>query len=44
MKTISQVIKLTGVSARTLQYYDEIDLHMKILHQNYLKLKIVIVI
>lgn len=26
MKTISQVTKLTGVSARTLQYYDEIDL------------------
>jgi len=26
MKTISQVTKLTGVSARTLQYYDEIGL------------------
>ena len=26
MKTISQVTKLTGISARTLQYYDEIDL------------------
>lgn len=26
MKTVSQVTKLTGVSARTLQYYDEIDL------------------
>lgn len=25
MKTISQVAKLTGVSIRTLQYYDEID-------------------
>ena len=24
MKTISQVAKLTGVSIRTLQYYDEI--------------------
>lgn len=26
MKTISQVAQLTGVSVRTLQYYDEIDL------------------
>ena len=26
MKTISQVAKLTGVSIRTLQYYDEIGL------------------
>lgn len=26
MKTISQVAKLTGVSIRTLQYYDEIEL------------------
>ena len=26
MKTVSQVTKLTGISARTLQYYDEIDL------------------
>lgn len=26
MRTVSQVTKLTGVSARTLQYYDEIDL------------------
>ena len=26
MKTVSQVTKLTGVSARTLQYYDEIGL------------------
>lgn len=26
MKTISQVAKLTGVSVRTLQYYDEIGL------------------
>ena len=26
MKSISQVAKLTGVSIRTLQYYDEIDL------------------
>lgn len=26
MKTISQVAKLTGISTRTLQYYDEIDL------------------
>ena len=26
MKTISQVAKLTGISARTLQYYDEIGL------------------
>lgn len=26
MKTISQVAELTGVSTRTLQYYDEIDL------------------
>lgn len=26
MKSVSQVTKLTGVSARTLQYYDEIDL------------------
>lgn len=26
MKTISQVTKLTGISARTLQYYDEIGL------------------
>lgn len=26
MKTISQVAKITGISTRTLQYYDEIDL------------------
>lgn len=26
MKTISQVAKLTGISARALQYYDEIGL------------------
>lgn len=26
MRTVSQVAKLTGVSTRTLQYYDEIDL------------------
>ena len=26
MKTISQVAQLTGVSVRTLQYYDEINL------------------
>ena len=26
MKSISQVAKLTGVSIRTLQYYDEIGL------------------
>lgn len=26
MKTISQVAKLTGISTRTLQYYDEINL------------------
>ena len=26
MKTISQVARLTGISARTLQYYDEIGL------------------
>lgn len=26
MKTISQVARLTGISVRTLQYYDEIDL------------------
>ena len=26
MKTVSQIIQLTGISARTLQYYDEIDL------------------
>lgn len=26
MKTISQVASLTGISTRTLQYYDEIDL------------------
>ncbi len=26
MKSVSQVTKLTGISARTLQYYDEIDL------------------
>ena len=26
MKTVSQVTKLTGISARTLQYYDEIGL------------------
>ena len=26
MKTISQVAKLTGISKRTLQYYDEIGL------------------
>ena len=26
MKTISQVADLTGVSTRTLQYYDEINL------------------
>ena len=26
MKTISQVAKLTGISTRTLQYYDEIGL------------------
>lgn len=26
MRTVSQVTKLSGVSARTLQYYDEIDL------------------
>lgn len=26
MKSISQVAKLTGISIRTLQYYDEIDL------------------
>lgn len=26
MKTVSQVTKLTGVGARTLQYYDEIGL------------------
>lgn len=26
MKTISQIAKLTGISVRTLQYYDEIDL------------------
>lgn len=26
MNTVSQVTKLTGISARTLQYYDEIDL------------------
>lgn len=26
MKTISQVARLTGISTRTLQYYDEIDL------------------
>lgn len=26
MRTISQVAELTGVSTRTLQYYDEIEL------------------
>lgn len=26
MKTISQVAELTGISIRTLQYYDEIGL------------------
>ena len=26
MKTVSQVAKLTGISTRTLQYYDEIGL------------------
>lgn len=26
MKSVSQITKLTGVSARTLQYYDEIGL------------------
>ena len=26
MKTISQIAKITGISTRTLQYYDEIDL------------------
>ena len=26
MRTISQVVKLTGVSIRTLQYYNEIGL------------------
>ena len=26
MKTVSQITQLTGISARTLQYYDEIDL------------------
>ena len=26
MRTISQVAKLTGISIRTLQYYDEIGL------------------
>lgn len=26
MKTVNQVTKLTGITARTLQYYDEIGL------------------
>ncbi len=26
MKTVNEVSKLTGVSIRTLQYYDQIDL------------------
>lgn len=37
MKTVSQVTNLTGISARTLQYYDEIDLlkPSKLTHAGY---------
>lgn len=37
MKTVSQVTNLTGISARTLQYYDEIGLlkPSKLTHAGY---------